>query len=146
MQKPFWIFSTYNILYVTIALATLFDFAHGVLYLRPLVYNGSCLLFSFLLLSCSHNALFIIFTCTILECPLCSLHEMTWIYYYYLSVEVILAKQKKYRLLKRDHLESGLSVCVCVRVFCFISIFVLCRVLVVVRSLRQHSCIISAVT
>lgn len=112
-----------------IALATLFDFAHGVLYLRPLVYNGSGLLFSFLLLSCSHDALFIIFTCTILECPLCSLHEMTWIYYdyyYYLSVEVILAKQKKYCLLKRDHLESGLSVRVCVCVlfpfgFCFVS-------------------------
>lgn len=42
--------------------------------------------------------LFIIFKCTIFKCPLCSLHEMTWIYYdyyYFLSVEIILAKQKK---------------------------------------------------
>lgn len=47
MQIPTGSFSIYNIQYVTIALATLFNFAHGVLYLRPLVYYSRCLLFFF---------------------------------------------------------------------------------------------------
>lgn len=41
--------------YVTIVLATFFNFAHGVLYLRPVVYYSRCLLFFFLILSCSHD-------------------------------------------------------------------------------------------
>lgn len=86
-------FTIYNIQYVTTTLATLFNFAHEVLYLRCLVYYSNLLFFSFLILSCSLMLLFIIFKCTI---QVCSLHVMTWIYYdhYYLSVDVILAKQK----------------------------------------------------
>lgn len=78
-------------------MATLFNFAHGVLYLCPLVYYSSCLLIFLHYHIATMLLLFIIFKCTIFKCPLCSLHEMTWIYYdyyYFLSVEVILAKQK----------------------------------------------------
>ena len=50
-----------------------------------------------------------------------------------LSVEVILAKQKNYCLFKRDHLESGLSVCVCFVSFFSILFFVSGWALVVVR-------------
>ena len=52
------------------------------------MYYSRCLLYFFLYYHVATMLLlFIIFKCTIFKCPLCSLHEMTWIYYDYYYFE-----------------------------------------------------------
>lgn len=86
--------------------------------------------------------LFIIFKCTIFKFPLCSLHGfiMIIIILLFWVLEVILGKQKqkkKYWLFKRDHLESGLSVCVCFVSFSIIFSFSRWAPLVVISEATQ---------
>lgn len=109
--------------YVTIVLATFFNFAHGVLYLRPVVYYSRCLLFFFLYYHVATTLLFIIFKCTILICPLCSLHELTWIYYdyYYYYFECYISITKKIlSFQKGPFLVWFTSLCVCFLSFIFL--------------------------
>lgn len=69
--------------------------------------------------------LFIIFKCTIFKCPLCSLHEMTWIsyhyYYYFFECWKLYYQNKNKKLLSFQKGPSWvwfISLCV----FCFLSI------------------------
>lgn len=118
--KPTWTFSIYDQQYVTIVLATLFNFAHGVLYLRPVVYYSRCLLFFFLYYHVATTLLFIIFKCTILICPLCSLHELTWIYYDYYYFECYISITKILSFQKGPSLVWFTSLCVCFLSFIFL--------------------------
>lgn len=144
-------FSVYNTQYVTVVLATLFNLEYCIL--RPCITTVVCFLSYIIMQPRCFSCL--IFKCTIFKCPLCSLHEMTWIYYYYFfecwKLYEQNRKKKKYHLFKRDHLESGSSVFVCVCVcFCFLSVIFFFSFLLGsggrVRKPRQHSCIISAIT
>lgn len=73
--------------------------------------------------------LFIILKCTIFKCPLSNLHEndldLLWLLLFFLSVYVIFSKTKTTKknpcLSKRDHRQSGLSVCFFISFwsFCF---------------------------
>lgn len=79
-------------------LATIFNFAHGVLTLSLLVCYSGCLLPPSSL--CCHVdtliLLFKIFKCTTLRYARCSLHGIAWIYYdYFFCVEKLLTKQTK---------------------------------------------------
>lgn len=114
---------------VSIVLATLLNFAYGVLFLCPLVYYSRCLLvFCFFLYYhvVTTLLLFIIFKCTILRCPLCRLHELTWIYYnyhYYYYFECSMSITKK-EVFSKGTIFSLIYRFVCV--FPFVSFFVSC--------------------
>lgn len=96
--EPTWTFSMYGQQYLTVASASLFNFAHGVFYLRPVVYYSRCLLFLFLNYHVATTLLFIIFKCTILVSTLQSAWidlDLLWWWWLFLLFWVLYKHNKK---------------------------------------------------
>lgn len=98
--EPTQTFSMYGQQYMAVASATLFNFAHGVFYLRPVVYYSRCLLFLFLYYHVATTLLFIIFKCTILVSTLQSAWiDLDLLWWWLLLLFWVLYKHNKKRIL-----------------------------------------------